>query len=241
MNTQYKELLENLLHELASINSMIKTSAEILSKSAKGNFDREAISHHSTVILENSFLLSTQLDISNYHLNPEYVTEVEKFDKRNLYGKFHKAILSFKRIAKEKNINIIANGNIQTLIDSKPVIDTLPILLLDNAIKYSPKGCHIEIDFDEDDKSVEVTISNTGPHVTSSEIQSIFKRAYRGNEAIKTRLPGHGYGLDFVKFICDLHQATITVDSSNDITRIGDISYSLFTIKILFPKRIELQ
>lgn len=240
MDISYKELLENLMHELASINSMIKTSAETLSKSAKGNMDRVAIVHHADVILENSFLFSTQLDITNYHLNPNYITEVEKFDKRNLYGKFFKSILSFKRAAKEKQIEIFTTGNVKTLIDSKPVIDTLPILLLDNAVKYSPKGCDIEIEFNEDSNGIEVTVSNTGPYVSPEERKNIFKRGCRGKEAIKTNLPGHGYGLNFVKFICDLHQAKVTVTCSDDTTKIGDIIYSLFTINIVFPRCMKL-
>lgn len=238
METNYKELLENLMHELASVNSMIKTSAETLSRSAKGNMDRGAIAHHADVILENSFLFSTQLDITNYQLNPKYIFEVEKFDKRNLFGKFHKATLSFKRAAKEKQINISVVGTLKTLIDSKPVIDTLPILLLDNALKYSPKGCEIEVEFYEDSNGIEVEVSNMGPYLLPDEREKIFTRGYRGKEAIKTELPGHGYGLNFVKFICDIHQAKVSVNCSDSTTNIGGITYSEFKIKIAFPRQV---
>lgn len=240
MDISYKELLENLLHELASINSMIKTSAETLSKSVKGNMDKVSIVCHADVILENSFLFSTQLDIISYQLNPNYITEVEKFDKRNIHGKFYKAVQSFKRTAKEKKIEIVMNGNVNTLIDSKPVIDTLPILLLDNAIKYSPKGCDIEIDFSEDSNGIEMTMYNMGPYVTKEERRKIFVRGCRGEEAIKTKLPGHGYGLNFVKFICDLHQAKVTITSSEDRTHINGIIYSLFTVSIFFPRYVKV-
>jgi len=241
MDLNYKKLLENLMHELASVNSVIKTSAETLSKSAKGNMDRQAIMHHADIILENSFQFSTQLDIINYQLNPKYILEVEKFDKRNLFGKFHKAILSFRRLAKERDIKISVNGGLTTLIDSKPVIDTLPILILDNALKYSPKGCHIDIDFDEDGNRIEVEVSNTGPYLTPKEREQIFTRGCRGKEAIKTQLPGHGFGLNFVKFICDIHQAQVSVQSSDSTTKIGDIIYSEFKIRIVFPRQMKQQ
>ena len=238
METNYKEILENLMHELASVNSIIKASAETLSKSAKNNLDKQAIAHHAEVILENSFLFSTQLDIVNYQLNPKYILEVEKFDKRNLYGKFHKAILSFKRTAKEKQVNITVTGTINTLIDSKPVIDTLPILILDNAVKYSPKGSEIEVEFDEDSEGIEVKISNMGPYISHNERKNIFVRGCRGKEAIKTSIPGHGFGLNFIKFICDIHQAKVSVFCSDDTIKIGDITYAEFQIKIVFPKQI---
>lgn len=236
MTLDYKNILENLMHELASVNSLIKASAEILSKSSKGNIDKQSIVHHSEVILENSFLFSTHLDIVNYQLNPKFISEVEKFDKRNLFGKFHKAIISFKRVSKSKQISFSVNGKIDTLIEAKPVIDTLPILILDNAIKYSVKNSVIEIDYWEDNTFVGVQVSNMGPYLKPQEITKIFNRGFRGSEAINTEVPGQGCGLNFVKFICDIHNAKITIDSSQNTCMIGDISYSEFKLKISFPK-----
>jgi signal transduction histidine kinase len=237
MEVDYKILLENLLHELATINSLIKSSAETLSKSAKGNLDKPSMVHHSEVILENSFLFSTQLDIVNYQLNPKYISEVEKFEKRNLFGKFHKALISFKRITKSKRISFSTKGEIDTLIDSKPVIDTLPMLILDNAIKYSIKDSVIEIDFSETNNDVEVKVSNMGPYINPKEIKQLFSRGFRGSEAIKTNLPGHGCGLNFIKFICDIHNGNVSVESSDSVIKIGEISYSKFSIKITLPKQ----
>ena len=240
MDINYKEILENLIHELARINSMIKTSAETISKCTKGNMDKNAIVHHSEIVLENSFLFSTQLDIVNYQLNPNYIFDVEKFDKRNIYGKFHKAIISFKRLAKEKQIKIEVRGSINVCIDSKPVIDTLPILILDNAIKYSPKGCIIEIEFNEDPDSIEVQVSNMGPYIAPNERDKIFNRGYRGKEATKTNTMGLGFGLNFIRLICKIHQASISVICSENICKIGNINYSEFKLKIVFPKQIKV-
>lgn len=236
MEVNHKELLENLMHELSGINAIIKASAEALSKGTRGAMDKQAISHHSELVLSNAFLLSTQLDIVNYQLNPDFI-EIEKPDKRNLYGKFHKAIISYNRIAKQKDVKILVKGSLKTLIDSYPVIDTLPILIIDNAIKYSPRNDEIEINFYEDENEIEVEVCNMGPYLTCEELEVIYDRGYRGIEAIKTDIPGHGYGMSFIKYICDIHNAFLEVNSEQNPINYGGVKYSEFSIRICIYKR----
>ncbi|MCG3164485.1 MAG: hypothetical protein POELPBGB_00239 [Bacteroidia bacterium] len=235
MDPNYQELLENLMHELAQININSKASSEAISKAVKGNLDRKALIHHSEILLENAFLFSTHLDVVTHQLNPDYFLE-EKADKRNLFGKFFKAIIPYKRRAKQRDVEINVTGNAQTLIDLYPVIDTLPILILDNAVKYSAHGCEIEIEFYEDEHIMEVSVSNLGPYLRAEELKHIFERGYRGTEALKTKVIGRGYGMNFIKHICDLHKAIVEVTSSEDFTKINEIKYSMFRIKIEFSK-----
>lgn len=91
----YKTILFNFLHELDTLSLMIKGNAETLSKTARGNLDEQTIIFHSNALLENVFLISTQIDIAKYLANPKYFEDKEKFDMRNLYGKFFKAKLSW--------------------------------------------------------------------------------------------------------------------------------------------------
>jgi len=235
MENIHQEILENLMHELARINSIIKSSAEMISKSTEKGLDKPALVHHSAIIIENSFLFSTHLDTVNYQLNPNFF-ELEAPSKRNLYGKFHKAILSCRRQAKQRNNNIIINGFAQCLIDSYPVIDTLPLLLIDNAIKYSPKDSNIHIDFNEYVGGTEVIISNTGPFLTEEEENKIFLKGYRGEEALKTGLPGQGFGMSFIKHICALHKAEVKAESSDNYFGLNGIKYSEFSVIINFPR-----
>lgn len=234
----FKEVLENFLHEVDELNTIIKYSAELISKSSKGKFNKPLIVHHSQIILENSYLLSTQYDIVNYILNPDLVT-IEKLGKRNLYGKFEKACLSFKRLMKSKKIKLNFTGNVKTLIDSYPVIDTLPIILLDNSVKYSPKDSEIDIEFDESPKYVSVSISNLGPKIGDDEIDKIFYRGYRGKMTENSDIPGKGLGLSFFKDICRIHNANYKIKRGERSFSLNGIEYSKFIIEIQFPKQLD--
>jgi signal transduction histidine kinase len=235
MDTNYKEILENLMHELARINSINKSSSEAISKGIKKGFDKNTVVYHTEMIFENSLLFSTHLDIVNYQLNPAFFS-IEAKDKRNIHGKFHKAILLYTRYAKQKEIKIKTSGKIQTLIDTYPVIDTLPILIIDNAIKYSPRYAEIDIEFYESNNYVEVSVSNTGPFLKLEERDKIFQRGYRGDEAKETKLPGQGFGMSFIEHICNIHNADLHLVFSDNITKIDGIKYSEFTLKIQFEK-----
>lgn len=232
----YKDLLEIFLHEVNSLNTIIKGSAELLSKSTKNKMDNKAVIHHSNVILENSFILATQFDIINYLINPEFI-KIERPDKRNLFGKFFKSVISFKRLAKNKNITINLTGEANSLLDMYPVIDTLPILILDNAIKYSIMDSDVDIDFFEDSDSIEIRIENIGPCLNEEEIENVCNKGFRGEEAIKTEKPGYGFGLSFLKQICVIHNATCKISSGNCKFQSDGVKYSDFKMVLDFPKR----
>ena len=234
---QYKELLENFLHEVNSLNTIIKSSAEILSKATKKKIDNKTLKHHASIILENSFILSTQFDIVNYQLNPDFIT-IEKPDLRNLFGKFYKSSLSFKRMAKQKNIKINLSGKTHTLINTYPVIDTLPILIIENAIKYSLKDSDINIYFTEDENSIEIVAENIGPKLSKEEINKVFEKGFRGDNAIDTGELGYGFGLNFVKQICEIHNATCKVFSEENEFQVDGICYSNFKLVLDSPKRL---
>lgn len=233
----FREVLENFLHEVDQLNTIIKSSAEIISKSSKGKIDKPTVEIHSNIVLENSYLLATQYDIVNYLLNPDLVT-IEKKNPRNLYGKFQKACISFKRLMKSKKLKVNLSGEVKSLIESYPVIDTFPIILLDNAIKYSPRDSDIDIEFNESSKYVSVSVTNIGPCLEIEEIDKIFLRGYRGKEAESTDISGKGFGLSFLKDICRIHNANYKISLGTNMFALNDTNYSSFTIEIDFPKVI---
>ncbi len=236
----YKEILKNFLHEVDTLNSIIKGSAEILSKSSKGKMNKPAIEYYSEIILENSFLLATQYDIVNYQMNPELLT-IESVSPRNIYGKFQKAALSFRRLIKQKKIKISIEGEVKTLIESYPVIDTIPILILDNAVKYSPSNAEVTIVFEEMQDVIYITVSNLGPKLHSEEIERIFEKGFRGKEATNSGIKGKGFGLSFLKDICKLHLATCSAKSSDCEFNLNGLPYSEFSLQLTFPKKIKIQ
>jgi signal transduction histidine kinase len=69
--------------------------------------------------------------------------------------------------------------------------------LIENAIRYSPRGARIEIALDRDGSQPAFVVSDTGPGIPPAEREHVFDRFYRGAEG-RSAGPGTGLGLAIV-------------------------------------------
>lgn len=75
--------------------------------------------------------------------------------------------------------------------------------LVDNAIKFTPKGGSVEMKLSECDTGPVIEIHDSGPGVPVNEREAILKRFYRSDR--DRHLPGYGLGLSIVNAIVRLH------------------------------------
>lgn len=85
--------------------------------------------------------------------------------------------------------------------------------LLDNAIKFTPKGGQIDINthFTKDTATIE--ISDTGPGIPENKHEEVFERFTRLDNARST--PGNGLGLSLVRAVVDRHNGKIELQDNN--------------------------
>jgi signal transduction histidine kinase len=80
-----------------------------------------------------------------------------------------------------------------------------------NAICYTPDGGSIIVRSGSDGDQVMVEIADTGVGIREEDLDRIFERFYRADEAGTTR--GFGLGLPIARAIIELHQGSIEVES----------------------------
>jgi signal transduction histidine kinase len=85
--------------------------------------------------------------------------------------------------------------------------------LLDNAIKYSPRGGTVEVSLSVEDSCAVLRVSDRGEGIPTADLPHIFERFHRGRN-VEGRIPGTGIGLAGVQRIIELHQGTIEVESA---------------------------
>jgi two-component system sensor histidine kinase CiaH len=91
----------------------------------------------------------------------------------------------------------------------------LLVILLDNAIKYSPSGKRIEITSSVSGKSGRISIKDQGVGIKATELPHIFDRFYRSDTSrSKTQAEGYGLGLAIAKKIADSLDGSIEVKSA---------------------------
>ena len=86
--------------------------------------------------------------------------------------------------------------------------------LLDNALKYTPKGASIDVSAKLLDREVEVCVRDTGQGIPAVDLPHIFERFYRVDKGRSREKGGTGLGLSIVKHIVQLHGGRVWVEST---------------------------
>jgi signal transduction histidine kinase len=108
------------------------------------------------------------------------------------------------------------------------LLKQLILILLDNAVKYTPADGRITLGLTTKDGVAELSASDTGPGIAPEDIPRIFDRFYRADRARQT--DGSGLGLSMARWIAEQHGAHIGVVS--DVGR-----GTTFTVR--FPRARE--
>jgi heavy metal sensor kinase len=88
------------------------------------------------------------------------------------------------------------------------------LILIDNAIKYTPEGGRIDVALYPTDSRICVAVRDSGIGIDPDEIDRIFDRFYRSDKARQRDAGGAGLGLPIGRWIAEAHRANIEVDSS---------------------------
>jgi len=86
--------------------------------------------------------------------------------------------------------------------------------LLDNAIKYTPRGGVISIRTSCINSSILVAVSDSGPGIPREEQEKVFQRFYRLDRARSRASGGAGLGLSITQWIIESHGGKITLESA---------------------------
>ncbi|XJZ28056.1 sensor histidine kinase [Bacillota bacterium Lsc_1132] len=90
----------------------------------------------------------------------------------------------------------------------------LIIILVDNAIKYTPPSGSILIKITDENEKAVIRVKDTGIGIDAGELPYIFERFYRTDSARRYSQDGTGLGLAIAKSIVEEHQGSILVNSN---------------------------
>ena len=94
-------------------------------------------------------------------------------------------------------------------------LERLLLILLDNAIKFTPEGGQISVTVSCEKRLARVAVTDTGVGIPRDELPHVFERFYRANPALSRPTQGAGLGLALAKWIADCHHGTIEVKSQS--------------------------
>lgn len=118
------------------------------------------------------------------------------------------ALAQAKNISIENSVRpITVNGDTASLTD-------LLVILLENAIKYSPENSVINLSSKTVGKTLQINVIDRGVGIKTDDIDHIFDRFYRADTSRSSQnASGYGLGLSIAKKIVAQHKGHITVTS----------------------------
>jgi two-component system sensor histidine kinase SenX3 len=85
--------------------------------------------------------------------------------------------------------------------------------LLDNAVKYSDEHSVVEVRALTDGRRIDLEVEDHGIGIPSADLERIFERFYRVDQARSRQTGGTGLGLAIVRHVATNHDGEIRVDS----------------------------
>jgi two-component system, OmpR family, sensor histidine kinase SenX3 len=86
--------------------------------------------------------------------------------------------------------------------------------LIDNAVKYSEPGGLVTVDVSVDNHQFVLTVNDSGIGIPRGDLERIFERFYRVDQARSRDTGGTGLGLAIVRHVARAHGGDVTVDST---------------------------
>jgi heavy metal sensor kinase len=89
----------------------------------------------------------------------------------------------------------------------------LLLILLDNAVKYTPSGGRVTVHLTQRVDDLEITVADTGIGIPSDKLPFIFDRFWRADQVRSREAGGTGLGLAIAREIANNHGAELTAQS----------------------------
>jgi heavy metal sensor kinase len=155
--------------------------------------------------LSSDLLLLSQLEQYQLDLN------LEPIDLSDLLAAIAEQVQPLAELHHLKfSTHIVPNLNIQGSPDH---LIRLFLNLLDNAMKYTSKDGQVNLTAALCDRSVRVTLSDTGMGIPPEHLAHLFERFYRVEKSRSRTIEGTGLGLAIAQEIVHRHQGAIAVQS----------------------------
>ncbi len=206
-----QEFVSNVSHEIQSPLSSIQGFSQALREEEMTEEER----NRYLSIIENESRRLSQLSRQLLTLSSldDDAKDAEK-TAIQLQEQLKEVVATSEWLWREKGLAVELSQVPETIYGYPKLLHQVWTNLLTNAIRYSESGGTIKIYGKADKNAVTVTVEDNGIGIRETDIPHLFERFYKADKARTRTEKSSGLGLSIVKKIIELHDGTITVDST---------------------------
>ena len=214
-----QEFVANVSHEL---KTPMTTISGYIDGILDGTIPPERRSHYLQIVSDEtkrlSRLVRSMLDISQLQ-QEQGIPEEQKihFDLEECAGQ---VLITFEKKINDKGINVDVDfppHPVYTVANQDSITQVI-YNLIDNAVKFCPRGGTLGLKIREGGSKAYVSVSNDGDTIPPEELPLVFDRFHKLDKSRSRNRDGWGLGLYIVKTIVCSHGENISVSSKDGKT-----------------------
>ena len=226
VNAMNMSFFANIAHEFRTPLTMIAGPVGQVVKSDRLCGEDRSLLSIANRSIQRMFKLVNQLMDFNKLENDTLRLSVEQL---NVVKVMNDVCDYFTYNAQERNVTINRFGMEDTLMawTDGDKLEKILTNLISNALKFTPRGGHIDVTLDTDlspitshlSPLIKITVADTGKGLPESQLENIFKRYYQLDNQTKGIINwGTGIGLYYSRRLAELHHGNLTAGNREEGT-----------------------
>jgi len=199
-------------HDLRTPLALIRTNAELALRRSRSDSEyRETLARILATSEETSELIEQLLLLARADANVAQLNREPTMLSPVLQAVAQKAAV----LAAAKGLAFSYTGlsSKPCLFANQPALERLFLTVLDNAIKYTPPGGKVSLGVQVENSKADIEITDTGIGISEKDLPLVFERFYRADQARSREIRGSGLGLSIAKWIAEIHNGSIELQS----------------------------
>jgi two-component system sensor histidine kinase SenX3 len=204
------DFVANISHELKTPVGAIGLLAETLQAEDDPEVTERLATRIQNEALRVGRTIEDLLELSRIELGQVSTLEPVAVDDFVL-----EALERMRPAAEQAGISVVADAVPDDLViagDRRQLTSALSNLL-DNAVKYSDPGGSVEVAAVAEGDEVVISVADHGIGIPTRDIERVFERFYRVDQARSRQTGGTGLGLAIVRHVVANHHGSVEVDS----------------------------
>ncbi len=200
-------------HELRTPLTLLRADAEALLRARK-RMDPDDVFLLENIVAEASHmskLVTNLLTLARLDAGALPIKQ-EPVDLAALAGQ---VVQRSQVYAQKQRVSLSLEGRREAFVMGDPtLLEQVLLILIDNAIKYNQPGGKATVSVSEEEKQVQVRVSDTGIGIPAQELPHLSERFYRVDKARSREAGGAGLGLAIARNIMAQHEGTLRLEST---------------------------
>ncbi len=207
-----QQFIGDASHELRTPLTLLRANAELLLRHRErlseddADMLREIVDETEHIDhLSNDLLLLARLDAGQTHLEQEVV------DLADVAASIARRIAA---VASEKGVHVEpVVEHVGRVIGDRAEIERAALILVDNAVKYTPSGGQVTLRTSVHDGEARLAVEDSGEGIAPEHLPHLTERFYRVDKARARETGGAGLGLSIARGIAEAHGGRLEIDS----------------------------